>query len=411
MVDVDDVQQMSRKLEQQLDKLDAADIPGVDQTLITALVRDLDRKDRADSTIANHCNNLRVASERAEMALSEMELDDVEAFLWRLKREYELSEGTRRNYRKSLRLVYRVDDRDWADGIEIGASPERKVDPSDLLTQAEIDALFDACQNARDKALIAVLLDTGLRIGAVLSLRVRDVSLTERAGTISLNHDADGLKDASGTVPITWSRGYVVNWLEMHPRRDEPDVAFMHQLSAFDADDDGALSYQVVNRKLKRIADRTDVVDRGAVNPHAFRKTAISRWIREGASEQEIKHRATWTEDSDQFAVYSGVTDEELNEQILDRYDLTDGDLSARPTMETCPQCGQGLRDGARFCSGCGVSLDQAAAEQINDTEDEIVDTGFTVDGLDEQLLLRAVRRSVRGDVSVREAVVDELDD
>lgn len=66
--------------------------------------------------------------------------------------------------------------------------------------------MLGACRNARDKALVAFLLDTGLRIGAAGTLRVGDIDLSGRAGKFSINEDAVALKGASGTRPITWSR-------------------------------------------------------------------------------------------------------------------------------------------------------------------------------------------------------------
>lgn len=227
------------------------------------------------------------------MPLTGMDNGDANDLLFELKREHGLSEGTLRNYRKALRYPFRHLGHDWADNGHVGASPSdtREVDPSEILTDGEVDAMFGAARNSRDRALIALLLDTGLRIGAVASLRVRDVELTEKAGTITLNQDGP-TKDSRGTVPITWSRSHVVNWLSNHPRRDEPDAALIHELSPLDEHvGDGALRTSVIRRRLKRLADDADI-DRDRINPHTWRKTAIANWTLEGLSDQQIKHRA-----------------------------------------------------------------------------------------------------------------------
>lgn len=46
-----------------------------------------------------------------------------------------------------------------------------------------------------------------------------------------------------------------------------------------------------------------------------------------------------------------------------------------RPTLEQCPQCRTPLRDGARFCPGCGTPLTQGAAQTLEETEDDIVNS------------------------------------
>ena len=377
MTDIEDIQNFETKFENQLAKVHNADISEEDREAILDFIRHIDAKGRATSTITNRCNQLRLSSERAATDLTEMDKTDVDKLLFTLKHEYDLSEGSLRNYRKSLRLFFRSRDEDWADDIEIGASPDRDVDPNQLLTSDEMDQLLNACVNPRDKALIALLLDTGLRIGAIGTLRISDIELTDRAGFVTINQDADGTKDASGTVPITWSRSYVINWLDVHPAKDNPNAPLIHTLDKTDPGESGAMSYAVILHHLKRIAERTDDVPRDKVNPHNFRKTAISRWVREGLSEQEIKHRAMWVQDSTQFEVYSAVRDEELNDQILDQYGLAEDNLDATPTLESCPQCNTGLRDDARFCPSCGLALNDEAAASAEEMEDRVMDSSL----------------------------------
>jgi len=404
---IDDVHSFEAKFEGQLDLLAEADIADPDRKAIQRFLRRLDASgDLELSTITNHVNHLRLAAERAETPLTEMDRDAVDDFLFALNHEHGLSEGTRRNYRKSLRKFFGFRETDWAEDIKIGAAPDRSVNPEDLLSQDEIDALFDAAKSARDRALLAVLLDTGLRIGAAASLTVGDVTLTDRAGFITIDADADATKGAEGTVPITWSRSYVANWLDVHPDRRD-GAAFIHSLKDGRAttDDDGGLTYQHLQRHLKRLADRADV-DRGKVNPHTFRKTAISQWIRDGLPEQEIKHRAFWDEDSSQFGAYSGIADEELNQEILERYGLADPD-SGGPTLEHCPQCGVALREGARFCSGCGAALTRSAAEEHDDASADATDDIAAADSPVDTALARAVAERLRADP---EFTADALD-
>ena len=49
-----------------------------------------------------------------------------------------------------------------------------RVKPEELITKEEYEKILDSCMNARDRALISVLYDSGVRIGEALSLRIRD---------------------------------------------------------------------------------------------------------------------------------------------------------------------------------------------------------------------------------------------
>lgn len=372
MVDTDDVQAYSRKFRNQREKVEAAAIDDRDREAILEFVHGLDGSDDVnDGTLAAHLNHLRLASERAETPLVDMDESDVNRLFSRLKREYGLADGTVRNYRKSIRRFTEHHDRPWADDIIIGASPSRSVDPDELLTDEEITTLLEAAKNPRDKALLSLLADTGLRIGAVASLRVRDVDFEGPTAMLTINENGN-VKGASGTVPLTWSEGHVASWLDVHPRRDAPDAALIHKHGGYhDGDDDGAMTYQYLSRRVKNIAEVAEI-DPGRVNTHNFRKTAISRWIREGFPEQAIKHRATWDVDSDQIQTYSGVRDEELNEQILDHYGVETETTQTRPSLEACPRCGTPLRDADEYCGSCGAALTDGAAERVQNGRSQL---------------------------------------
>lgn len=371
MADTDDVQAYASKFENQLEKLREADIDERDRDAILKLVRQWDSEHSINQgTIVSYINRLRLSSERADMPLVEMDKDAVDSFVFDLKHETELAEGTLRNYRKALRKFFDERGEDWAEDIKIGASPERNVDPNELLEEEEIRDLLDAATNPRDKALLSLLADTGLRIGAVCSLRIRDIDLSDDVGTININEEAN-VKGASGRIPLTWSEGYVGSWLNSHPRRDEPDAALIHKVEHVGEDEDGALTYQYAARRIKFIADDAGV-DRDRVNTHNFRKTAISRWIREGLSEQAIKHRACWDVDTDMIDTYSGVRDEELNDQILDHYGIENGEDDMSVVLDQCPRCQTTLAPGDDFCSGCGAALSDMAAFQKDTVRDEL---------------------------------------
>lgn len=408
MADTDDVQAYGAKFDNQLEKLREADIDERDRDAILKLVRQWDSEHSINQgTIVSYINRLRLSSERADMPLVEMDKDAVDSFVFDLKHETELAEGTLRNYRKALRKFFEERGEDWAEDIKIGASPERNVDPNELLEEEEIRDLLDAATNPRDKALLSLLADTGLRIGAVCSLRIRDIDLSDDVGTININEDAN-VKGASGRIPMTWSEGYVGSWLNSHPRRDDPDAALIHKVEHVGDNEDGALTYQYAARRIKFIADDAEV-DRDRVNTHNFRKTAISRWIREGLSEQAIKHRACWDVDTDMIDTYSGVRDEELNDQILDHYGIENGEDDMSVVLDQCPRCQTTLAPGDDFCSGCGAALSDMAAYQKDSVDKVLQDDLVDIDDHTKRSLAAETVAETDSDPEFIREVADEV--
>ena len=51
--------------------------------------------------------------------------------------------------------------------------------PEDLLNEEEVKKLVENCKNQRDKTIIALLWDTGMRVGELLNLRIRDISMSD----------------------------------------------------------------------------------------------------------------------------------------------------------------------------------------------------------------------------------------
>lgn len=54
--------------------------------------------------------------------------------------------------------------------------PQSTILSDNLLTPDDIIKLVDGCSNLRDKAVIAILYDTGARIGELLNIRLRDIN-------------------------------------------------------------------------------------------------------------------------------------------------------------------------------------------------------------------------------------------
>lgn len=376
MADATDVQGYRDKFDGQMDRLENASIDDRDRDAIKRFIVHCRANDSAiDSlgTVVGHCNRLRLAAERARQALVDLDgVGDVNAFKLRLEDEYGNSEGTIRNYTKALRKFLIWMDREWADKISVGSPPDRQHDPDEEITADELDDLLDAAPNPREKALVAILADTGLRIGAVLSMQMRHVDFEGRKATLTVNEEAN-VKGDDGSKPITWSRGYVANWLDIHPRPDTSHAALIHNLRDWNEDDDAALTQQYAGRIIGEIADRAGL-DTDRIKPKLFRATSISRWIREDMGEQAIKHRTGWSKDSRMFDTYSRVTDEEMTDVVFEHYGIVDpASDDGQPSLSECPQCRTSLRGTEAFCPGCGGPMTPQATDAKREQDQTVL--------------------------------------
>ena len=58
-----------------------------------------------------------------------------------------------------------------------------------ILTAAQVQRLLNACDRLRDRLLLAVLHDSGIRIGEALGLRHEDLAVAERELTVTPRHN------------------------------------------------------------------------------------------------------------------------------------------------------------------------------------------------------------------------------
>jgi len=370
MADIGDVQGFEKTYR---DQLDAADIDDRDREQIRSLVRRRNVEGIQKSTNTGTLNRCRLAAERAPCPLVDMDLDDFYTLHDTLELEHGLSDGTLRNYRKAVKRFAEHMEFDWTDEIDVGeiATADDTVDPATLLTDDEVDAMLDAATHPRDKAIMAMLRNTGLRVGALCNLRLRDVDFTESAGEFTV-HSLPGNKEAEGTRPFTWARAHLVNWLDVHPfRGDESAPLFAKRRDR--GDESGrALSTSAVRQMLYAAADRAEMdIPRERVQPHNWRDTTFAGWKLDGLSDQQIKHRGFHVADSDMLARYGPIDDQEMNDTILDHYDIGDGKTARTPDLDQCPQCQTALRDGTSFCPTCGLAFDEDARERLDSFRSE----------------------------------------
>lgn len=105
---------------------------------------------------------------------TELGEQEIREFLHFLTTERKLTSGSVNSYNSGLRFLY---------GVTLGVNLNLKQIPRhrktrkfpDILTQAEVQNLFDACDNLRDKAILMTVYGAGLRVSEVANLKVSDI--------------------------------------------------------------------------------------------------------------------------------------------------------------------------------------------------------------------------------------------
>ncbi|WP_440948468.1 tyrosine-type recombinase/integrase [Methanosarcina sp. T3] len=375
MVNVDDIHGFDLRYIQALRKLRELETDPYNKELIENFVAACRREGIAKSTIIGYVEHAKRMIERLSeigitKTLDKVDSNDFDKLLLYLEDEYPgrykgqkgLSKNSLRNYKKFMKKFHRWlgdgTQPDWVQKLQLEAI-ETPVQPSDLLTKEEFNKLLDTCRHPRDKALIAAIADSGMRVGALTSCRIKDLVFNQYGATIYISKTSKSRKTTKPKgIPLTWSTGFLNQWLSVHPDKENPEAPLWVQKNKSEA-----ISYPAVRNMLVRLGDRAGI--KKPVNPHSFRHLAITNWILDGYNEQEVKHRAGWSKGSQQMLrIYANFTDEEMNDRIYEKCGLKTED-KRQVTLKKCPRCGNVLRPEDRFCSQCSLVLDREAADKI----------------------------------------------
>ncbi|HCT64807.1 MAG TPA: integrase [Lachnospiraceae bacterium] len=105
---------------------------------------------------------------------TELGEEDIRTFLHYLTVEKGLTSGSVNSYNSGLRFLYGVTLNINLNCKQIPRHRRKRKFP-DILTQEEIQTLFTACDNLRDKCILMTIYGAGLRLNEVVCLKVSDI--------------------------------------------------------------------------------------------------------------------------------------------------------------------------------------------------------------------------------------------
>jgi len=147
-----------------------------------------------------------------------------------------------------------------------------------VLSREEIQQLEDAAGAERDGLIVRLLADTGIRVGELVQLRVRDVAERDRDPFLKVR----GKGDRERLVPV--SPGLYRRLMRYSERQRPKDAnserLFLSRRRSRTTGDYEALTESGVQQLVRDLGDRAGIQKR--VHPHVFRHSAATHMLRRG---------------------------------------------------------------------------------------------------------------------------------
>ncbi len=232
-----------------------------------------------------------------------------------------------------------------------------RLQPEGILTEEDVMKMLDAANNSRDKAIIATLFDSGVRVGELLGMRKRDIDLEGSPAHLVVNG-----KTGPRRVPILFSVPYLAAYLNEQKLR-KPDE-YLWNVAGSWAGLTQRADYSAIRMMLQRVAAKAGVDKR--VNPHSFRHARATDYASR-LSDQTLKTLFGWVGGSKMAEVYVHLSGKDIDNSVLEANGYKPVEVQA-PKLKIlmCPRCRLANEPTAQYCSRCSspLSIDVALLEE-----------------------------------------------
>jgi integrase/recombinase XerD len=301
---------------------------------------------------------LRSISERFldGMSYANLERADIVRIVAQIEQDGEMKAWTKRDYKLIMRmlLLWLGKDAAW---VKV-TPPRADIQPEDMLTPDEVDAMIDAAISLRDKAFIATLFEGGFRIAELATARVKD-AVIDAQGAILMVRGKTGLR----RVRLVTSTPHLSQWINAHPERDNRDAPLWVY-----TDRPGGMKYQAIRVQLVKIAKKAGVKKK--VNPHNFRHSRAT-YLASRLTEAQLEEYLGWVHGSDSPRTYVHMSGRDVDAAIMEMHGLGHSEKKSESTVKKCPFCETMNSIESKICYLCKRPL-EITAEGVLNLEDEV---------------------------------------
>jgi integrase len=129
--------------------------------------------------------------------------------------------------------------------------------------------MIDACENARDKAILSLLYDSGVRAGELLNRQIKDLEFEDYGLVLRVRSGKTGYRQV---VVVGESPIYLRQWLDVHPDKNSREAPLFVKVNR--TGESKELDYNALRQIFQRIKERSGIKER--IHPHLYRHTRAS---------------------------------------------------------------------------------------------------------------------------------------
>jgi len=343
--------------------------------LILQFKSDLEVEGIGNSRIHYYMMRLYKTAQYINKDFDKVTLEDIKKFVAFIHTTDIYKDSTKKDYKIGIKRFYK-----WLEGdnkvypekvswIKSTIRNEKKKLPEEILSKEDIKKLILNTNNARDKALVSMLYESGCRVGELLELQIKHIEWIKYGVKITVNG-----KTGMRKILIIESIGYLKSWLDNHPDNSNGEALLWVNIS--NHNNGKRIEYRTIREMLKRIAAKSglgilknkgkgrfgsyQIYEGKGINPHAFRHSRATH-LATKLTESQLCQFFGWRIGSDMPARYVHLSGRDLDSSILSIYGIKE-EKEVEKEFLICPRCRVRNETIKSFCADCGMPLSLEAA-------------------------------------------------
>lgn len=357
------------------------------QEVVIEYLLSIQRIGRSPSTLANNVDFIKWLALNVKTDLDKLTKRDVNKIRDKindLKRKQDgkpAADTTKQSYRRYLKRFLakygkEIENTDLARlaDFEMAKVDPPRLKPKDLLTEEELNQIILKCKTLRDRTVIALMAETGARVGEICNCTLGDVQPTTRGFSITM-------RGKTGERPVLAYKCQQLlrQWVSVHPDFENMEAPLFPTTRRYNensftvkelrtpAGDTQRKHRSLTSRQIGDIL-KTAAVDAGItkrVHPHLLRHCAATRFAN-FLTEQQMKIQLGWTPSSPMPGHYSHIAPQELEKTLLTAYGVPLEKDEKGEIVKKCPRCSKPIMAGLKYCE-CGMPIDEKTLREYND--------------------------------------------
>jgi site-specific recombinase XerD len=330
-------------------------IPEVNKKLILSFSKQCALDGLSKARVEKYVRHLYQIARWVDKEFLKMKRKDVENLVATIE-ERPYSEWTKHDFKITIKKFFRFikkseDNPPEVKWIKMVVRNRKTKIPEELLTEEDIGRLIETADHPRNRALVAMLYESGCRCGELLSLQIKHIQFDEHGCRITV----DG-KTGMRRVMLISSTPLLTRWLEIHPRKDDAESPVWTSIGVDKSKNQNNLTYTSFAQVLKRLAKKAGIKKR--VHPHLFRHSRAT-FLANHLTEFQMNQYFGWVQGSDMPATYVHMSGREIDGALLELHGIKQEEKKTEPKMsiQKCPVCAYDNAPNSKFCGRCARPL------------------------------------------------------